>query len=62
MVVPAAGRAIDSSAVQAWVRSQMADYAVPRHVAVVDRIPRNPTGKIDKSLLRSELLAGLPGR
>jgi acyl-coenzyme A synthetase/AMP-(fatty) acid ligase len=33
----------------------MADYAVPRHIRVVDVIPRNRTGKIDKRALRETM-------
>ena len=51
-VVPAAGRNTEPAAVQAWVAARMADYAVPRHVRVVDAIPRNRTGKIEKPALR----------
>ncbi|MDQ6928057.1 MAG: AMP-binding protein [Actinomycetota bacterium] len=58
-VVPAAGRSIDIGEVQSWVAGRMADYAVPRHVRVVDTIPRNRTGKIEKAALRDTLLAEL---
>jgi acyl-CoA synthetase (AMP-forming)/AMP-acid ligase II len=65
-VVPAAGRSIDTPTVQTWVAGRMADYAVPRHVRVVDAIPRNRTGKIDKKGLREtmelELSAARAGR
>ncbi|MHB8451580.1 MAG: class I adenylate-forming enzyme family protein [Mycobacteriales bacterium] len=57
-VVPAAGASIDAAEVAHWVRSRMADYAVPRLVRVVSEIPRNRTGKVDKPLLREQLLAG----
>jgi len=58
-VVPAAGRTVDAHTVQTWVNRQMADYAVPRHVRVVDTIPRNRTGKVDKVGLRAALVAEL---
>ncbi|MEN3314237.1 MAG: long-chain acyl-CoA synthetase [Acidimicrobiaceae bacterium] len=61
-VVPATGQIIDAQAVQQWVASQMADFAVPRHVRVVDTIPRNRTGKVDKAALRRALLAELENR
>jgi len=54
-VVPATGRTVDAAAVQQWVAGHMADYAVPRHVRVVDVIPRNRTGKIDKLALRETM-------
>jgi acyl-CoA synthetase (AMP-forming)/AMP-acid ligase II len=47
---PEAG--VDALAVQQWVRTGMADYAAPRFVHLVDEIPRNATGKVDKPRLR----------
>lgn len=58
-VVPATGCTIDAGLVQTWVAGRMSDYAVPRHVRVVDTIPRNRTGKVEKSTLREKLLAEL---
>ncbi|HEV3402162.1 MAG TPA: AMP-binding protein [Acidimicrobiales bacterium] len=58
-VVPAAGRTVDPAEVQRWVGARMADYAIPRHVRVVDSIPRNRTGKVEKLVLRETLLAEL---
>ncbi len=54
-VVPATGRTLDATTVQHWVAGRMADFAVPRHVRVVDVIPRNRTGKIDKKALRETM-------
>ncbi len=36
-----------------WCRGQMANYKVPREVAVVDEIPVNATGKVVKDELRA---------
>jgi long-chain acyl-CoA synthetase len=58
-VVPATDQMLDVGQVQAWVAARMADYAVPRHVRVVDTIPRNRTGKVEKAALRETLLAEL---
>ncbi len=59
-VVPADGAKVTIREVQQWVAGQMADYAVPRQVRVVDAIPRNRTGKIVKTELRERLLDELP--
>jgi fatty-acyl-CoA synthase len=32
----------------------LADYKVPTYVAIVDRLPRDPNGKVLKRLLREE--------
>jgi acyl-CoA synthetase (AMP-forming)/AMP-acid ligase II len=61
-VVPADGATIGVADIQQWVASRMADYAVPRHVRVVDALPRNRTGKIDKRALRDDLVAELAGK
>jgi len=34
------------------VRRNLARYKVPREVVFLDRLPRNPTGKVLKRLLR----------
>lgn len=56
-VVPSAGASITPAEVRAFVGARMSDYAVPRFVRVVETIPRNKTGKIEKALLREALLA-----
>ncbi len=38
--------------VRRWVRERMAEHAAPRSVRLVDEIPRNATGKIDREALR----------
>ncbi|HEX2192692.1 MAG TPA: AMP-binding protein [Acidimicrobiales bacterium] len=58
-VVPATGRTVTPGDVRQWVAARMADYAVPRHVRVVDSIPRNRTGKVEKRALREALVAEL---
>jgi len=51
-LVPSPGAALAASDVRHWVREQLAVYAVPRAVHLIDEIPRNATGKIDKEALR----------
>ncbi len=53
-VVPAKGQQVDEGALQEHVRSELARYAVPREVHVLDELPRNATGKV----LRRELREG----
>jgi HIP---CoA ligase len=38
-----------------WAREQMANYKVPRAVEIVDTLPLNATGKVQKDLLRARL-------
>ena len=51
-LVPLPGAAIDPEEIRAFCRARLADYKVPVHVEVADRIPRNPGGKILKKELR----------
>ena len=50
-VVTEAGETLTPQEVQAHVKSNLARYKVPRDVAFLDELPRNPTGK----LLRGKL-------
>jgi acyl-CoA synthetase (AMP-forming)/AMP-acid ligase II len=51
-VVPAPGREVTPESVIAWCRENMANYKVPRRVAVVDALPQNASGKVLKYALR----------
>jgi acyl-CoA synthetase (AMP-forming)/AMP-acid ligase II len=56
-VVPAPGTAPTADAVIAWSRENMANYKVPRRVAIVDALPMNATGKVTKFVLREHTAA-----
>ena len=47
-VVLADGADLDEDAVKAYVKSNLARYKVPREVAFLDELPRNPAGKVVK--------------
>ena len=51
-VVARHGAAIEPDEVIAWARAHMANYKVPRLVEVVDELPVNAGGKVDKARLR----------
>ncbi len=51
------GAVFDDSALRAHCRSRLAGYKVPREIRVIDKLPRNPTGKI----MRRQLLASSSG-
>ncbi len=46
------GVALDDRALLQFVRSQLADYKIPRKVVMLPSLPRNATGKILKTSLR----------
>jgi len=52
-VIPVPGRTLDPDDVIAFCRERLANYKVPRQVEVRSELPRNPSGKILKRLLRS---------
>ncbi|MCC5859627.1 MAG: AMP-binding protein [Ectothiorhodospiraceae bacterium] len=41
-----------------FCRDRIADYKIPRHIHFVDELPRNPTGKIQKNVLRDRARDG----
>jgi len=53
-VIPREGATVDEAELIAWCREKMANYKVPRSVAVVDALPLNAVGKVQKFLLREQ--------
>ncbi len=51
-VVLKPGRALTEEAVKEYVRGNLARYKIPREVVFLDELPRNPTGKVLKRVLR----------
>ncbi|MET0804999.1 MAG: hypothetical protein ABW009_13975, partial [Acidimicrobiales bacterium] len=43
-----------------WSRDQMANYKVPRAVEIVDELPLNATGKVEKNVLRDRVASATP--
>ena len=50
-VVAAPGCEPEEGEIVAWARERMANYKAPRRVTVVDALPRNASGKVQKFLL-----------
>ena len=55
-VVARTGCVIDGDAVRAAARRELAAYKTPKRVLVVDALPRNALGKVEKAKLRASLL------
>jgi crotonobetaine/carnitine-CoA ligase len=51
-VAPRAGHALDVEALRAWARERLSDYKVPAVIHVRDALPRTPTARVAKHLLR----------
>ena len=52
VVVPKAGAALDADAMQAELKARIANFKVPKRLHVVDELPRNAMGKVQKNVLR----------
>lgn len=55
LVVPRSGATVVPAAIVAALRDTIAHFKVPKHVRLVDALPRNAMGKVQKKLLRDEL-------
>ncbi len=58
LVVPRAGATLDPAALLASLKAGIAGFKVPKHLRIVDALPRNAMGKVQKQALR-DALAGL---
>jgi malonyl-CoA/methylmalonyl-CoA synthetase len=52
VIVPRPGATVDPAQVIAALKERIANYKVPKRVWIVDELPRNAMGKVQKSLLR----------
>ncbi len=49
-----AGKALSEAGIIAAVKDRLANFKVPKWVYLVDDLPRNAMGKVQKNLLRQE--------
>lgn len=56
-VAPNEGAVLEEKALQHFVKTRLADYKVPRKVILMAHLPRNATGKILKTTLRTHPVA-----
>ncbi len=54
LVVPKKGVALDSSAILATLKSQLANFKIPKRCEIVHELPRNTMGKVQKAVLREQ--------
>ena len=52
VVVPRAGAQLEGAAIAAALKAQIANFKVPKLVELVQELPRNAMGKVQKNLLR----------
>jgi long-chain acyl-CoA synthetase len=51
-VAPLPGAQVDPEALRAYCATRLADFKVPVEVRIVEKLPRNPGGKVVKQELR----------
>jgi malonyl-CoA/methylmalonyl-CoA synthetase len=49
------GLAFDAAELEAWLKTRLASFKIPKRVNVVDALPRNAMGKVEKPKLRALL-------
>ncbi len=54
VVVAKPGQSLDAAAMVSQLKRQIANFKVPKHLAVVAELPRNAMGKVQKNLLREQ--------
>ena len=54
VVVPKEGATLDAAALVAALRGRIAGFKLPKRLFVVNELPRNAMGKVQKSLLREQ--------
>ena len=58
VVVPREGKSVDQAIIEKHCREYLGGFKVPRKLIIRDTLPRNPSGKILKRILREEYRAG----
>jgi malonyl-CoA/methylmalonyl-CoA synthetase len=54
VVIPKNGAQVDGEEIVAKLKSQLANFKIPKKCFVVDALPRNTMGKVQKNLLREQ--------
>jgi malonyl-CoA/methylmalonyl-CoA synthetase len=54
VIVPEKGTLLKEAEVIGYVKSQLANYKVPKRVHFVADLPRNTMGKVQKNVLREQ--------
>ncbi len=59
VVIPAPGVEVTEEEIIEWCRGKMAGYRIPRSVDFVSELPKTPTGKVKKKVLRESYWKGI---
>jgi len=52
VIEPQPGAVLDKAEIKARLKASLADYKVPKHIEIHDKLPREDSGKIFKRRLR----------
>jgi len=52
VIVPREGAVLDVAAMQAELKNRIANFKVPKQIHLIDQLPRNTMGKVQKNVLR----------
>jgi crotonobetaine/carnitine-CoA ligase len=58
IVAPVPGRSVDPQELLEFLRPRMAHFMIPRFIRIMDDLPKTPTQKVQKHLLRDEGVTG----
>lgn len=54
VVVPKAGAKLNAEAMIATLKTQIANFKIPKRIEIVYDLPRNAMGKVQKNILRQQ--------
>jgi crotonobetaine/carnitine-CoA ligase len=54
VLAPAAGASIEPEAIIAHLLPRVAHHMMPRYIRVIEELPKTPTAKVEKHVLRAE--------
>ena len=58
VLAPAAGSTIEPEEIIHHLRPRVAHHMIPRYVRIIDELPKTPTAKVEKHVLRAEGVTG----
>jgi malonyl-CoA/methylmalonyl-CoA synthetase len=58
VVVPEPGATLSPEGLRTAARAHLAAFKVPKQVHLVEALPRNAMGKVEKAVLRADLAGG----
>jgi crotonobetaine/carnitine-CoA ligase len=58
VLAPAAGTTIEPEEIIRHLQLRVAHHMIPRYVRIIDELPKTPTAKVEKHVLRAEGVTG----